>query len=97
MWNICMCKSIGVNSFRTCSKCGGTLSLFGYKTIHENSLMINTPKIDSRKLILDRINELKSKLQFTCQPKLNKTIDEFKIANLEIRIDELEQLLLKLK
>ncbi len=97
MWNICMCKNIGVNSFRTCSKCGGTLSLFGYKTIHENSLMINPPKVDSRKLISDRINELKSKLKGECQSKLTRTFDEIKIMNLEIRIDELQQLLLKLK
>ena len=94
MWDICVCKKIGVNSFKTCSRCGGTMSMFSYKTIDENRVMINHPKTDLEKAIKDRINELKSKLSIQCKGKLSKTIDEFKIANLEIRIDELQQLLL---
>lgn len=47
----------------------------------------------TQKQIKDRLNELKSKLKEECQPKLNKVLDELKITNLEIRIDELEQLL----
>lgn len=50
----------------------------------------------AQKQIKDRIKELKSKLQQEQHPKLNKALNELRIANLEIRIDELEQLLIRM-
>lgn len=97
MWNVCMCKSVGVNSLGSCSKCGGAIYTYTIKTKHENDVMINPSVVIVEIIIKDRINELKSKLQMQSKVKMSMAIDEFKIANLEIRIDELEQLLLRIK
>lgn len=97
MWNVCMCKSVGVNSLGSCSKCGGAIHKYTLKTKHENDVMLNPSMVIMEIMIKDRINELKSKLQMQSKVKMSTTYDEFKIANLEIRIDELEQLLNKIK
>lgn len=47
-----------------------------------------------RKIILDRLNTLKSLLREATYPKLTKTIDEDKIIGFLARIDELKRLLL---
>ena len=70
---------------------------YDYRTVHENGAMINPSLVVIEIMIKDRINELKSKLQMQSKVKMSTTYDEFKIANLEIRIDELEKFLLKVK
>lgn len=97
MWNVCNCKSVGVNSFGSCSKCGGAIHKYTLKTKHENDVMLNPSLVVIEIMIKDRINELKSKLQMQSQVKMSTTFDNYKIANLEIRIDELEKFLLKVK
>lgn len=47
------------------------------------------------KLLRDRLNELKSKLADLEQPKLNKIINKYSVANLRIRIEEIRYLLNK--
>ena len=50
-----------------------------------------------RKIIIDRINQLKSELKELSQPKLTKTIDEEKVISNLARIDELRRLLVKIE
>jgi hypothetical protein len=98
MWNVCNCKGSGVDSLGACAKCGGIKSVqYDYRTVHENGVMLNTSLVVIEIMIKDRINELKSKLKMQSQVKMSTTLDNYKIANLEIRIDELEKFLLKVK
>lgn len=49
------------------------------------------------KIIKDRLNELKSKLSQETATKLTKRLNEMKIYSLNIRIEELEWLLEKIR
>jgi hypothetical protein len=46
-----------------------------------------------RKIIIDRMNYLKSELRKLSQPKITKTINEEKVIAILARIDELKRLL----
>lgn len=48
-----------------------------------------------KKLLTDRLNELKSKVAVLRYPKLTKILDLEKIAELNIRIDEVYKLIQK--
>lgn len=49
------------------------------------------------KVIKDRLNELKSKLSEETSKKLTKRLNEMRIYSLNIRIDELEWLIEKIR
>lgn len=49
------------------------------------------------KVIKDRLNELKSKLSEETNVKLTKRLNEMRIYSLNIRIDELEWLIEKIR
>lgn len=50
-----------------------------------------------KKIVRDRINELKSKLSLETNIKLTKVINQHKVADLKIRIKELEYIFEKLE
>lgn len=54
-------------------------------------------KIVMEKIIKDRINHLKSELADETRGKLTKTVNGFKVLELETRINELERVLKKHK
>lgn len=51
----------------------------------------------ANKVIKDRLNELKSKLSEETNVKLTKRLNEMRIYSLNIRIDELEWLIEKIR
>lgn len=51
----------------------------------------------ANKVIKDRLNELKSKLSEETSKKLTKRLNEMRIYSLNIRIDELEWLIEKIR